>query len=677
MPARHYGSTAHEIARPEGIAWGNTPVQGKKAVNMWQTMIGIRAFEETVLELFAQNRISGTTHASIGAEATAVALMRNVQPDDAVFSNHRCHGHYLAYGGPPEMLLAELMSDRAGLCQGRGGSQHMHYRNFYTNGIQGGIVRNAVGYALANKLDSRGANVIVMLGDGTLGQGVVYESFNIAAIYDVPILFVVEDNQYAMSTRCEDAFAGDMATRIQAFGIRTFEFTGTDAEKLCAFFEEVFTCLNASRKPVCAVVHNYRLCAHSKGDDTRDPSEIAQHQREDPLLLARARMGNAAFEECHQQARQRFRLMAEHIASQLTYLPDTDVPGSKPVPLLPEKILPNGRERGVESLQRAFMHALEDHRVVFLGEDIRDPYGGAFKATKGLSAAYGGRVLNMPISEPAITGVGVGLALAGKLPVVEIMFGDFVSLAFDQILNHAVKYAWIYGGEVCVPLVIRSPMGGRRGYGPTHSQSLEKFLVGIPRLQVLALSPVHDAQAIYEHLLQTVDGPTVVIENKSLYAQRPAAVAHGKYGNFFVDAVANATYPSLRLSLDPASQPHYVCVTYGGMTAFCLAAAEQLMIEDEIQVDVLVLCQLAPFPLADVRAVLQGDSSLIVVEEGTKSHGIGAEIVAQCVENGLGRHFLRIAAPDSPIPNGARLEETLLPDSDTIMSAVRKHFYGN
>ena len=268
--------------------------------------IKIRAFEELILEMFSQNKLSGTTHTYIGEEATASALMPYVREQDKVFSNHRCHGHYLAYNGPEELLLAEIMSKKSGLCNGRGGSQHIHYKNFYTNGIQGGIVPNALGVAFADKLSGNDDNTVVFIGDGTLGQGVVYESLNIASVYDVPVVFVVEDNQYAMSTKRKDVISGDIKSRIEGFDIKTFEIESTDVDELYEFFGGVFSYINENRKPVCAVVHNYRLGAHSKGDDTRDKDEVEFHRKKDPIALLKNALGEEVVDETYKKYRSKF-----------------------------------------------------------------------------------------------------------------------------------------------------------------------------------------------------------------------------------------------------------------------------------------------------------------------------------------------------------------------------------
>ena len=633
----------------------------------YATVIKIRAFEELILDLFGQNKLSGTTHTYIGEEATAAAIMRHVREADTVFSNHRCHGHYLAYGGPEEALLAEIMSKESGLCQGKGGSQHIHYKNFYTNGIQGGIVPNATGVAFAQKLHGNAANTVVFLGDGTLGQGVVYESLNIAAALSIPCVYVIEDNAYAMSTRRTDAIAGDIKARIEGFNVKTFEITSTDVDELDAFFTQVFAYINETRKPVCALVHNYRLAAHSKGDDTRDPDEVAAHRANDPVKLIEAKIGADEVARIYDEYRTAF--MA--IERRLELEPTITVTPPEPPSTAPQKsLLPVSEKRSVEAIRDAFQTRLAtDPDLVILGEDVRDPYGGAFKATKGLSTAFDSQVYNMPISEACIVGLSVGLAMGGCLPVAEMMFGDFITLGFDQLLNHASKYGWVY--DTPVPMVVRVPSGAKRGYGPTHSQSLEKFLIGIPCIKVLALSCAVDPEALYDQVFSTISEPTVIIENKMLYGQKTWALASGSYGIFQVTESAENGFSTIRFSVDPSSAPDAYAITYGGMLEETLQAAEELIMEDELQLDVIVLTQLAPLPLADIAGFIRTKAPVFVIEEGTACAGIGAEIIASFAEAGVGGAPKRIATPDMPIPNGIALESQIIPGKDRITAEIR------
>lgn len=261
----------------------------------YRTMLLIRRFEERLLAEFSTGRLFGTTHAYIGQEADAAGIFAAADPGDVVFSSHRCHGHFLAYAGQfaeadaPHRLAAELMGKATGLVGGRGGSQHIQWRNFYSNGIQGGITPLAVGAALAEKRGGNGKVVIVFTGDGTLGEGVYYEAMNIAALWSLPVLFVLENNRYAQTTPIALGVAGSIPARFQAFGIETWERDTSDVLAIEAAAAAALSHARAGR-PAALIVHTYRFAAHSKGDDVRDPAEIAGYREHDPLLVHGGRL---------------------------------------------------------------------------------------------------------------------------------------------------------------------------------------------------------------------------------------------------------------------------------------------------------------------------------------------------------------------------------------------------
>src|SRR4030043_1286461 len=190
---------------------------------LYRSLYQIRRFEETVLDNFHRGAFFGTTHTYLGKEANAVVVLAHIHENDIIFSNHRCHGHFLAYVGDPYALFAELMGRVTGVCGGRGGSQHLQWRNFYSNGVLGGIVPIATGMALAEKNKKSGAITIAFLGDGTLGEGIMYEALNMAALWNAPILFVLENNKIAQTTEIELSFSGDIASRFKAFGIPSYQ----------------------------------------------------------------------------------------------------------------------------------------------------------------------------------------------------------------------------------------------------------------------------------------------------------------------------------------------------------------------------------------------------------------------------------------------------------------------
>jgi TPP-dependent pyruvate/acetoin dehydrogenase alpha subunit len=266
--------------------------------DLYRSMLLIRRFEERALAEFSAGKLFGTTHAYIGQEADAAAIFSSVDPDDIVWSNHRCHGHFLAYGGDPYPLAAELMGKASGLVGGRGGSQHIHWRNFYSNGIQGGILPVATGMAVAQKVQRTGKIVLVFSGDGTLGEGALYESLNIAALWQLPALFIVENNRFAQTTPIEKAVSGSISMRFKAFGIRTFELESSDVLALQPMASDALQYVRSGGLPAALILHTYRFAAHSKGDDPRDRETIAKIRAEfDPLTIQAARLSSAELEQ--------------------------------------------------------------------------------------------------------------------------------------------------------------------------------------------------------------------------------------------------------------------------------------------------------------------------------------------------------------------------------------------
>ena len=275
------------------------PLDEPPAATRYRKMRFIRRFEQTLLELFEQGVLNGTTHCSIGQEADAVAITEPLRRGDHVFSNHRCHGHFLARTGDAKGLLAELMGKQAGLCRGVGGSQHIAADGFKSNGVQGGIVPAAAGIAWANQLRGTDDVSVVFLGDGTLGEGVVYETMNIAALWRLPLWVVVEDNAWAQSTPLFASFAGSMSARFEAFGLPVRELDTTDVEVIAGAAQEELQILRHTGAPRVLIVHTYRLCHHSKSDDQRPEAEVAARWRLDPLLVHADRVDEATRGRIH------------------------------------------------------------------------------------------------------------------------------------------------------------------------------------------------------------------------------------------------------------------------------------------------------------------------------------------------------------------------------------------
>jgi 2-oxoisovalerate dehydrogenase E1 component len=625
----------------------------------------VRTVEQALLELFAAGRVAGTTHTCIGQEMSAVALAAALErPMDIVVSNHRCHGHYLAWRDDPEGLLAEIMGKASGVCGGLGGSQHLCADGFFSNGIQGGIVPVAAGLAFAKKLDGDAGIVAVCIGDGTLGEGVVYEAFNIASKWELPLLVLLENNRYAQSTSQSETLAGDICARAAAFGIETLQGDTWNHRELALRLRIAADTVRRERRPVFVRVDTYRLAAHSKGDDDRDRDEVATYERLDPLNCFLEREG-----ERHEPELAAIR---ERVARAIAR-------AEADVPLQREPQGPSLHERGktrwqpyraddgtqLGAINAALREWLaEDPHALLLGEDIRSPYGGAFKATRGISDDYPARVINTPISEAGIVGVANGLALGGFRPIVEIMFGDFLGLCFDQLLNHAAKFGGMYNRSMPSAIVVRTPMGGGRGYGPTHSQNIEKHFAGIPGLRVIALHGRARIGPLYR-ALRGGSEPTLIVENKLLYRARGDAPFPATYEAFESEDPFPATL------LRAPGDADITLVGFGRISAMAEQVAAELL-EDEINVDIVLPLCVYPF---DVRPVVESATRtgrLVVVEEGAAGFDLASEVIAATAQayGGRGRlHVRRVAAKAQPIPSALALEQEVLPSAAALRSA--------
>lgn len=316
-----------------------------------------------------------------------------------------------------------------------------------------------------------------------------------------------------------------------------------------------------------------------------------------------------------------------------------------------------------------------DSRVVILGEDIEDPYGGAFKVTRGLSSGFPGRVRNTPISEGAIVGVAAGLAMEGFRPIVEIMFGDFVTLCFDQIVNHVTKFQAMYDNRVTCPVIVRTPSGGGRGYGPTHSQSLEKHFLGVPHLTTVAASAFHSPQQIFEKVLSQ-DAPVLHVEHKLLYPL-PMATAEtvSSQGLIFEQLGDGDALTTIAIRPVHREECRVTVVAYGYQATQAADVVLQLAMEEELFVELLVPAQIAPVDLEPLEASVAVTGSVVTVEEGTSGWAWGTEIAHQMVSRLYGQMRkapIVLCSERSIIPSERRRESEMLVNPSKMKRAIRE-----
>jgi 2-oxoisovalerate dehydrogenase E1 component len=628
----------------------------------------IRRVEETFLELFVQGKLNGTVHTCIGQEFSAIAFAGQLEQNDFIFSNHRCHGHYIAFTKDFEGLIAELMGKRTGICGGIGSSQHLCKKNFYSNGIQGGIVPVAAGMALANKIKDNNAIGVVFVGDGTLGQGVVYETMNIISKWAIPLLIVCENNKYAQSTSQEQTLAGSIIERAKAFDINTYYSNTWDVKEILINAKKSIDFVRETKKPAFHLVDTYRLGPHSKGDDYRDKDEIEMYRLKDPIEIF-AKNNSDEYEKIVDKINNDIQKVIRKIETEEELsIEQYYCAKSYKNRHVKWSAIKKIEKRQVELINNFFDDYLaKDKNMIFIGEDVLSPYGGAFKVAKGLSDKYPDQVFATPISEQAITGIANGLALAGMKPYLEIMFGDFITLSMDQIINHASKFYHMYNKQVTCPVVIRTPMGGGRGYGPTHSQTLDKFLVGIDNVKVVALNNFISPYEIYIKI-HTEEHPVIVIENKCDYGRK---IATNSIKNYLYEK-SDDDYPLIRLR-PIKSPPTATLVTYGGMADVVHNCLKEIFIKLDIKSEVFILTLIHPLDIKEIVKSVENTGRLYVIEEGSAFAGIGSEIIA-AVKEQTDKTFLarRIASLPLPIPSAKGLESEVITNKKRILQTIEE-----
>jgi 2-oxoisovalerate dehydrogenase E1 component len=649
--------------------WGK-PVIAADPKSAYAFCLLIRKTEQLLLQLFSQGLLSGTTHTCLGQELCQLSVVRALtDPEDIVLSNHRNHGHFLAYSGAFAGLLGEIMGREVGVCGGVGGSQHIAYRHFHSNGVQGGMTAIGVGHALAIKRRKQRGVTAVIVGDGTLGEGLLYESLNLASIWKVPVLFVVENNGIAQTTSTAQTTGGSIDSRGAAFGLKTWHLDDS-APGFLSEVEDVVGQVRSSGQPGFLVIDTKRLGPHSKGDDLRPESVMEEIRLRDPVANlgkqlpiaereAIETLAEAFVEAAHQVALNSPEARSEKVARHIFKAKHQSATAVKSA----SKQAVNVRS----SLNAALRQLLtESPEVILLGEDLHDPYGGAFKVTTGLSTDFPDRTISTPISEAGVTGAGIGLALAGFRPIVEIMFADFVTLAMDQIFNHAVKFPGMFP-DAQVPLVIRTPSGGRRGYGPTHSQSPETLMSAVPGLTVVFGSNRHDVGELLKNAVLEWPYPTMFFEHKLLYGQM---VERGDYRVLGPDAedVAVEIFPTL---VRGPENPDVSLVCYGGAVALAEAAASRLA-EEEITSEIVIPSLLSPFPRNSLGGLLSSREHVVVFEEGQGHFGFGAELGAVLSEAGYRGRFQRVGPPQIPIPAARSLEADVLPGDVELFDSIAR-----
>ncbi|RIQ22850.1 alpha-ketoacid dehydrogenase subunit alpha/beta [Jiangella rhizosphaerae] len=637
----------------------------------------IRRFEERAGQLYRDTEVPGFLHLSIGQEATAVGACRPLRATDAITSTHRGHGHCLAKGLAPAPMFAELMGRDAGTCHGRGGSMHIADPSlgvYGANGIVGAGLPIAGGVATAFRLLGGDGVVVAFFGDGAVAQGMFHEAVNLAAVWDLPVIFCCENNHYAEFSRAADQHRAGLAERAAGYGIDYAHVDGNDVVAVADLMTKLVDQRRCGAGPVLVEADTYRWHGHYEGDPERyrDSAEVAEWRHRDPLIRARDRLLAAGVDagtvdavdvevEAEIEAAVEFaRAAPEPSPSSLAeyvVAPRGDAPAVDAAVTPPS---PGERYRVMDAVRDALDHELAADPSVFVaGIDI-GAGGNVFGLTRGLSAAYPDRVRDTPISETAIAGVAVGAAMAGLRPVVEIMYMDFLGACFDQLLNQAAKLRYMTGGRAAMSLVVRTQFGAGRSSGSQHSQSLEALLAHIPGLTVVMPSTPEDTYGLLRAAIRDPN-PVVFVENRHLYGFRGAKpppdhmVPLGR---------AVVRRPGTDVTV----------VSWSRMVHEALAAAA-VVADEGVSAEVVDLRTIVPLDRATVLESLARTNRLVIVHEAVRDFGVGAELAALAVDEGfwhLDAPVVRVAPPPTPVPYAPSLERAWLPGRDAIADTIRR-----
>ncbi len=650
-------------------------LSGDALESLYTTMVRIRRFDEKTTELFSAGLVKGTAHSYVGEEAVAAGACANLREGDYIVGTHRGHGHCIAKGARVDRMMAELMGRADGYCRGLGGSMHIAALDLNILGCNGIVAAGlpiGTGAALAAKLRKTDNVVVAFFGDGGANQGVVHEALNLAAVWKLSAIYLCENNQYALSTATGRTTAGDsIAARAAAYGIPGVRVDGND---VLAVYETVRTAVARARRgegPTLVEAVTYRWGGHSMRanlPEYRTKEEEREWMERDPI----ARLGSHLVDG-KRATPVRLKELAESVELELDRAVEFAKSSPEPTVELMEASVyaPHaevsepatraGRELTMaEALNEALQSEMQrDERVFVMGEDV-GLIGGIFGVTRGLRERFGeDRVRDTPISEATFVGAGVGAAIAGLRPVVEIQIFDFVALTMDQLVNQAAKFRYMLGGRPTVPLVIRGPQGGGIRLAAQHSQSLEAWFAHVPGLVVVAPATPYDAKGLLVSAIRD-DNPVIFLEHKALYATK-GAVPEAPY------AIPLGKADVKRAGTD------VTLVATQAMVSRALAAAGDLE-KDGVSVEVIDPRTLVPLDEATILASVARTGRLVIAHEAVKRGGWGAELaalVAERVLDVLDAPIVRVAARNVPMPYNDSLERATIPSQQDIAAALR------
>jgi len=637
----------------------------ERLCGLYRSLLFPRLIEEKMLILLRQGRLT-KWFSGIGQEAIAVGVTAALHSSDWILPMHRNLGVFTSRGLDLVTLLQQLMGKGEGLSKGRERSFHFGSLPHHIVGMishLGAMLPVADGLALAAQLRGSGAIAAAFIGDGATSEGDFHEAVNLAAVWKLPVIFVIENNAYGLSTPVSEQFAcNNLADRAVGYGIPGEVVDGNDLLAVLWAVSDAAERARNGEGPTLLEFKTFRMRGHEEASGTAYvPKELFDEwAKKDPVIRFEAVLDGRGIMTAEEREAVRVALK-EEIDQAVDLALGAPDPVSTPEAELadvhaPKTVWPGADERDPEvatAMELRYLDAISDglktamhenDKVILLGQDIAE-YGGAFKVTQGFVAEFGkARVRNTPIIESGVLGAALGLALDGYRPMVEMQFGDFITCGFNQIVNNLAKTHYRWGAPV--PVVIRVPVGGGVGAGPFHSQNVEAWFTQVAGLKVVAPATPYDAKGLL--LAAFEDGnPVLYLEHKMLYRSQKGRVPVGGY-----------SVPIGKARVARAGE-HATVVTYGIGVVWALQAAEELAAEGK-SVEVIDLRTLLPWDQATVLESVKKTGKALVVHEAPTTGGFGGEVAATIAEKGfewLDAPVSRVGALDTPVPFSKALEE--------------------
>ena len=640
-----------------------------------------RRFEECIDDFFKRKEMHGTTHLSIGQEACQAGLALSLREGDWIVPTHRCHGHTLARGTSERKMFSEMFGSADGICKGLGGSMHMtdvQTFNAGSSAVVGSGINLALGLSFALKMQKSQAISVAIFGDGATSRGALHECMNLASVWSLPLLFFCENNMYGMSAQASRMISTQsIASRSDGYSMNWATVDGNDVSAVHEACQRAVQTIRSTSKPYFLELKTYRCCGHSKSDACvyRSSEEEAEWAKRDPIFLfSRRLVAEGIFSE-EEVATILYDARAKVDASALDALAvrNTKISLQQAQEYLfapeDEEIYKVCHTTNRISYRQAIREALaeemsRDGRVHLIGEDIGQ-YGGCFKVTGDLYKEHASQIHETPVSEEAFTGMAVGSAMLGLRPIVEIMYGDFATLASDPIINHAAKIRFMSAGQLSCPMVLRLPIGSGTGHGAQHTQCLEAMFANIPGLIIVAPSCPGDAKALLKSAIRS-NNPVLYFEHKHLY-DNLGPVGDDQYLLELGKAIVKKRGKDVTV----------VCYSHAVTTV--LEAATVLSLQDEIEVEVIDLATLKPMDTQTILKSVRKTGRLLVVHDSPEFGGYGAEVVSAVVSDLQSLSSLRVppkrlCGKELPIPFAIELEEVMIPGKEEVIASVRSLF---